>query len=80
MSYDKFMNWLRQLLWDEKLGKTVTRQQPSAAPVKIVGTPTNQAEMKMEPVKPQKPEPIKWVKMQLTDDATSSLKIQMCWI
>jgi hypothetical protein len=74
VSYDKFMNWQRHQLWDEKLGKTVTQRQPSAAPVKIVGTPTNQSEVKIEPVRPQKPEPIKWVKIQLTDGASIFLR------
>ena len=74
VNYEKFMNWQRHQLWDEKMGKTVSVEQPSTAPVRIVGTPSNQPTVKMEQVKPAKPEPIKWVKLQLTGGATIFLR------
>lgn len=74
VNYEKFMNWQRHQLWDEKMGKTVSAEQPSTAPVRIVGTPSNQPTVKMEQVKPAKPEPIKWVKLQLRDGATIFLR------
>ena len=66
INYDKFMNWQRHQLWDEKLGKTVEVKQPDTAPIQIVGTPDNQPTVKIQPVKPAVPESIKWVKIQLT--------------
>ena len=66
INYDKFMNWQRHQLWDEKLGKTVEVKQPDTAPIQIVGTPDNQPIVKIQPVKPAVPESIKWVKIQLT--------------
>ena len=74
VNYDKFMNWQRHRLWDEKLGKSVTKEQPQSAPVRITGTPSGQSTVKMTPVKPAAPEPIKWVKVQLTDGATIFLR------
>ena len=35
VNYDKFMNWQRHQLWDEKLGKTIEVKQPDTAPVQI---------------------------------------------
>jgi len=57
------MNWQRHQLWDEKLGKTIEVKQPDTAPVQIVSTPGNQTTVKIQPVKPAVPEPIKWVKI-----------------
>ena len=74
VNYDKFMNWQRHQLWDEKLGKTVEVKQPDTAPVQIVGTPVNQPTVKIQPVKPAVPEPIKWVKIQLTSGANIFLR------
>ena len=74
VNYDKFMNWQRHQLWDEKLGKTVEVKQPNTAPVQIVGTPGNQPTVKIQPVKPAAPEPIKWVKIQLTSGANIFLR------
>jgi hypothetical protein len=74
VNYDKFMNWQRHQLWDAKLGKTVAKEQPQSAPVKIVGTPSNQSMVKIEPVKPSAPEPIRWVKVQLADGANLFLR------
>ena len=74
VNYDKFMNWQRHQLWDEKLGKTVEVKQPDTAPVQIVGTPGNQQTVKIQPVKPAVPEPIKWVKIQLTSGANIFLR------
>ena len=74
VNYDKFMNWQRHQLWDEKLGKTVEVKQPDTAPGQIVGTPGNQQTVKIQPVKPAVPEPIKWVKIQLTSGANIFLR------
>lgn len=74
VNYDKFMNWQRHQLWNEKLGKTVEVKQPDTAPVKIVGQPSNSPTVKMQPVKPKDPEPIKWVKIQLTSGASIFLR------
>ena len=74
VNYDKFMNWQRHQLWDEKLGKTIEVKQPDTAPVQIVGTPVNQPTVKIQPVKPAVPEPIKWVKIQLTSGANIFLR------
>ena len=80
VNYEKFMNWQRHQLWDEKMGKTVSVEQPSTAPVRIVGTPSNQPTVKMEQVKPAKPEPIKWVKLQLRDGAFMFSVTESCWL
>ena len=74
VNYDKFMNWQRHQLWDEKFGKTVEVKQPDTAPVQIVGTPGNQPTVMIQPVKPAAPEPIKWVKIQLTSGANIFLR------
>ena len=37
VNYDKFMNWQRHQLWNEKLGKTVQVEQPKVAKVQISG-------------------------------------------
>ena len=74
VNYDKFMNWQRHQLWDEKLGKTVEVKQPNTAPVQIVGTPGNQPTVKRQPGQPAAPEPIKWVKIQLTSGANIFLR------
>lgn len=74
VNYDKFMNWQRHQLWDEKLGKTVEVKQPNTARVQIVVTPSNQPTVKIQPVKPAAPEPIKWVKLQLTSGANIFLR------
>ena len=52
VNYDKFMNWQRHQLWDEKLGKTVEVKQPDTAPIQIAGTSGNQQTVKIQPVKP----------------------------
>ena len=57
VNYDKFMNWQRHQLWDEKLGKTVEVKQPDTAPVQIVDTPSNQPTVKIQSVKPAVQEP-----------------------
>ena len=74
VNYDKFMNWQRHQLWDEKLGKTVEVKQPNTAPVQRAGPPCNQPTVKIQPVKPAAPEPIKWVKIQLTSGANIFLR------
>jgi len=48
VNYEKFMNWQRHQLWNEKLGKTVEVKQPDAPPVNIVGIPTVSPTVKME--------------------------------
>ena len=74
VNYDKFMNWQRHQLWDEKLGKTVEVKQPQTAPVKIIGTPSSQPTVKMQQVCPPSPEPIRWVKIQLRSGASLFLR------
>ena len=74
VNYDKFMNWQRHQLWDEKLGKTIEVKQPDTAHAQIVGTPDYQPIVKIQPVKPEVPRPIKWVKIQLTSGANIFLR------
>jgi len=74
VNYEKFMNWQRHQLWNEKLGKTVEVKQPDAAPVNIVGIPTVSPTVKMEQKKQEKPEPIRWIKVQLVSGASIFLR------
>ena len=48
VNYDKFMNWQRHQLWNEKLGKTVQFEEPKVAKVRITGKPCNSPTVKME--------------------------------
>ena len=70
VSYEKFMNWRRHQLWNGKLGKTVEVKQLDAAPVNIVGIRT----VKMEQKKQEKPDPVRWIKVQQVSDASIFLR------
>ena len=48
VNYDKFMNWQRHQLWDEKLEKTIEVKQPMTAKVQITGKPCNSPTVKMK--------------------------------
>lgn len=74
VNYDKFMNWQRHQLWNEKLGKTVQIEQPKVAKVQISGKPCNSPTVKLEVKQPEGEPPIKWVKLQLTSGATLFLR------
>ena len=74
VNYDKFMNWQRHQLWNEKLGKTVQFEEPKVAKVRITGKPCNSPTVKMEVKQPEGEPPIRWVKLQLASGATLFLR------
>ena len=74
VNYDKFMNWQRHQLWDEKLGKTIEVKQPMTAKVQITGKPCNSPTVKMKIEKPEGEPAIKWVKLHLSSGATLFLR------
>lgn len=74
VNYDKFMNWQRHQLWNEKLGKNVQAEQPKVAKVQITGKPFNSPVVKMEVKQPEGEPPLKWVKVQLCSGATVFLR------
>ena len=75
VSYEKFMDWRRHQLWNEKPpSKTVEVKQPDAAPVNIVGIPTVSPTVKMEQKKQEKPEPIRRIKVQQVSGASIFLR------
>ena len=74
VNYDKFMNWQRHQLWDEKLGKTIEIKQPMTAKVQITGKPCNSPTVKMKVEQPEGEPAIKWVKLQLSSGATLFLR------
>ena len=74
VNYDKFMNWQRHQLWNEKLGKTVHVEQLKVAKVQITDKPCNSPVVKMEVKQPEGESLIKWVKLQLALGATLFLR------
>lgn len=68
------MNWQRYQLWDEKLGKTVPKEQPKVVKVQITGKPCNTLTVKMEVKQPEGEPPIRWVKLELTSGGTLYLR------
>lgn len=74
VNYDKFMNWQRHQLWNEKLGKNIQVEHPKVAKVQITGKPCNSPVVKMEVKQPEGEPPLKWVKAQLSCGATVFLR------
>ena len=74
VNYEKFINWQRHQLWDEKLGKIVQKEQPKFAKIQITGKPCNSPTVKLEVNQPEGEPPIKWVKLQLSSGATLFLR------
>ena len=77
VNYNKFMNWQRHQLWNEKLGKAVQAEQPKVAKVQITSKPCNSPTIKMEVKQPEGEPPIKWVKLQLSSGAALFLRNTM---
>lgn len=48
VNYDKFMNWQRHQLRNEKFGKTVPKDQPKVTKVHITGKPCNSPTVKLK--------------------------------
>ena len=44
VNYDKFVSWQRRQLWDDKLGKSVEKQDPLMRPVEVTGIPDTPVE------------------------------------
>lgn len=63
VNYDKFMNWQRHQLWNEKLGKTVQVEQPKVAKVQISGKPCNSPTVKLEVKQPEDEVAIRRIKL-----------------
>lgn len=70
INYDKFMNWQCHLLWNDKFGKTVQVEEPKVTEVQITGKTCNSPTVEMEVKQLEGESPIRWVKLELTSDAT----------
>lgn len=45
VNYDKFVSWQRRQLWDDKLGKSVEKQDPLMRPVEVTDIPDAPVEL-----------------------------------